>query len=309
MSKISGRISTGSWARARRAAHSVVRFSIGPSELESLLVRDVLISGLLGFGSLGLGSLACCFLPPLAGLRSPGAFFLRVRDMTWPGASQVNGFLSAYPGHTMRALRHFVQTGCTPSQTRRRRRHSQQWGRSTGVGVTAAAAPCSSDVGDGVDSLDWDSEEAGGAGRPDIADCRLQIADYFPFWSRLRVSPSWLRTGWRHGASWRDVPGHKNETRFWQPAGQSMNKALRGIGGPKRSCLAICPAVPAGVSPVVSGQSSVAATGVGPFPKASRKRSWLRRESLGHRIVSIGKELCRGLCHGPAGMIHFASPH
>jgi hypothetical protein len=151
--------------------------------------------------------LACCFLPPLAGLRSPGAFFLRVRDMTWPGASQVNGFLSAYPGHTMRAVRHLVQTGCAPSQTRRRRRHSQQWGRSTGVSAAAAPSWCSSDVADGVVSLDW--EEADGAGRSDIADWRLQIAgrwnaDYFPFWSK--VSPSRLRTGWRHrGAMCPDI--------------------------------------------------------------------------------------------------------
>ena len=46
-----------------------------------------------------------------------------------------------------------------------------------------------------------------------------------------------------------------------------MNEALRGIGGPKRSCLAICLAVAAGVSPVVSGQSPVAVTGSDPFPK------------------------------------------
>ena len=90
----------------------------GSSEVESL--RGV--AGVAGDGGLTWG---CCVLLLLV-LR--GAFFLpvlRARDMTWPGASQVNGFLSAYPGQTMPAVRHLAQTGCVPSQTSRRRRHSQ----------------------------------------------------------------------------------------------------------------------------------------------------------------------------------------
>jgi hypothetical protein len=119
-------------------------------------------------------------------------------------------------------------------------------------------------------------------------------------------------------ASWRDVPGHKNETRLINERSVAWDRR------PEAKLPGDLPGSLAGssVSPVVSGQSSVAVTRVDPFPNA--KRSWLRRESLGHPIVPIGKELCRRLSHRhspnltsngetlssrPVGMIHFVSLH
>ncbi|GKT94763.1 hypothetical protein Ct61P_12613 [Colletotrichum tofieldiae] len=54
-----------------------------------------------------------------------GPFRFHVRVLTLLGASQVNGFLSSYPGHTTPFILHFEQTGRAESQTNRRRWHSQ----------------------------------------------------------------------------------------------------------------------------------------------------------------------------------------
>ena len=51
--------------------------------------------------------------------------FLGLDEMV-PLAIHLRGFLSSYPGHTTPAPSHLWQKGCPPSQTRRRRRHSQQ---------------------------------------------------------------------------------------------------------------------------------------------------------------------------------------
>lgn len=68
-----------------------------------------------------------------------GLFFRRVRDITWPGANHVRGFLSAYPGHTIPAARHLLHTGWAPSHTSLRRRHSQHCCRSEGVAPVVPA--------------------------------------------------------------------------------------------------------------------------------------------------------------------------
>lgn len=52
---------------------------------------------------------------------------LRFRDVTLPGARNVKGFTLSYPGHTSPRIEHLLHTGRVESQTRRRRRHSQQW--------------------------------------------------------------------------------------------------------------------------------------------------------------------------------------
>lgn len=52
-----------------------------------------------------------------------------VRDLTLPGASHFNlfGSFSSYPGQVIPDLIHRLHAGRVKSQTRRRRRHSQQW--------------------------------------------------------------------------------------------------------------------------------------------------------------------------------------
>lgn len=62
--------------------------------------------------------------PVLARWPAPG-FCLRARDVTRPGASHVRGLRSLYPGQTMPAARHLLQTGRAASHTHRRRKHSQ----------------------------------------------------------------------------------------------------------------------------------------------------------------------------------------
>lgn len=52
----------------------------------------------------------------------------RPRDVTLPGASHLSrgGLVSLYPGHAVPDEKHLLHPGCAKSQTKHRRRHSQQ---------------------------------------------------------------------------------------------------------------------------------------------------------------------------------------
>ncbi len=155
-SHTSGRSSTGRWITKSSGWPPS-----GSSEVESLQLRGVAGEDLALAWVLALG---CCVF-------FRGAFFrFRARDMTCPGASQVSGFLSAYPGHTMPAARHLMQTGCVPSHTRRRRRHSQQCSCASAGGNAETSGICRlfSPLG-GCGMLSCQHE-------PDLGGCRLQQA-------------------------------------------------------------------------------------------------------------------------------------
>lgn len=59
---------------------------------------------------------------------STGPFRFRLRDVTLPGASHFSlwGLTWLYPGHSTPDVEHLLHAGSVKSQTKQRRRHSQQ---------------------------------------------------------------------------------------------------------------------------------------------------------------------------------------